>query len=265
MNKDLLIQLVKTSFKLRYNNSLLGFVWVILKPFLMFLINYFVWTNLFPSNIEFFAPKLMLGIVIWTFFQEGIVFGMNGLLDKAAIILKVNFNRQIAVVASTLMAVINFLINMVLFFIIFMIYNVATGRSILLGISPFDFILHIFLFAVVMCILYVFILGVSMFLSIIMIRLRDLQHIMELFFSIAVWLTPVMVQLDFAKTKSDVYYNILSSNPIGWVIEQGRNLLIFNKIENVSQMIVFLVISIIILVLGNRYFARKVKYVAEFF
>jgi len=44
-NFDLLKELVKTRFKLRYNNSILGFIWVLMKPLLNFLILYTIFTG----------------------------------------------------------------------------------------------------------------------------------------------------------------------------------------------------------------------------
>lgn len=271
--KDLLNQLVKTSFKLRYNNSILGIIWVILKPFLMFLIMYFVWSNLFGNKESYFAPKLMLGIVLWTFFNEGIIFGMNGLLDKAGIILKINFNRQIAVLASTLMAVINLSINFVLFIIIFAISNALNKLPFLAVNDLGNYFVGILIFLVAVFALYLVILGTSYFLSIIVVRFRDLQHIMELFFAIFYWITPVLVSYTQANAMSstgNVYKTVLFNNPIGWPIEFGRSLIILNTpIANsqvtVAQVFLLLGIGIALIILGNLYFKNKVKAIAEYF
>ena len=275
--KDLLFELVRTSFKLRYKNSVLGLVWVILKPFLMFLIQYFVWSTIANANNNYFPVKLMLGIVIFTFLNEGIIFGMNGLLDKAGIILKVNFKRHIAVIASTIMAVINFVINMALFTIVFLIY-IATGLANERGVSAitslsqeftqffthFDtHIVEIGYFIFIISILYMFILGASFILSILIVRLRDLQHIFELFFNILYWATPIFYTLKQVENSS--FGQIVKYNPFGLLIESARGTLIFNQITNVPEMLISFVLSIIVLLLGYRYFKVKVKRVAEYF
>lgn len=275
--KDLLFELVRTSFKLRYNNSVLGLVWVILKPFLMFLIQFFVWSTIAQANNNYFPVKLLLGIVIFTFLNEGIIFGMNGLLDKAGIILKVNFKRHIAVIASTIMAVINFCINMALFVIVFLIY-IATGLAQEKGITAmaslsYEFtqffthldthIVEIGYFIFIISILYMFILGASFVLSILIVRLRDLQHIFELFFSILFWATPIFYTLKQVENSS--FGQIVKYNPFGLLIESARGTLIFNQIINVPAMLVFFLLSIILLLLGYRYFKIKVKRVAEYF
>jgi len=251
--KDLLFELVRTSFKLRYNNSILGFLWVLLKPFLTFLILYFVWTS-FSGSKDYYPVKLMLGILLFNFLNEGIIFGMNGLLDKAGIILKVNFKRHIAVIASTLMAVINLVINMVLFTVIFVIY-VMTSLANQRGMNGFESIvfevnklgnnlggfgISILYFILLVSILYVFILGASFFLSIIIIRLRDLQHIFELFFTLLFWATPIVYQLSDIIQKP--FGKIVALNPLGFLIESARQTLIYNNISNLKVTIIMLVI-----------------------
>ncbi|MEI6462376.1 MAG: ABC transporter permease [bacterium] len=274
--KDLLLELVRTSFKLRYNNSVLGFVWVLLKPFLTFLILYFVWTS-FSGSKDYYPVKLMLGIVLFNFVNEGIIFGMNGLLDKAGIILKVNFKRHIAVIASTLMAVINLVINMVLFTIIFVIY-VCTGLARDRGISGIDSLalevnkfvgnfghvgLCILYFVILVSVIYMFILGASFFLSILIVRLRDLQHIFELVFTLLFWATPIVYQLKDIITTP--FGKFVALNPLGFVINSAREALIYNNISNLNVSLIMLVISVVLLVLGYNFFLKKVKRVAEYF
>lgn len=268
--KDLITQLVKTSFKLRYNNSILGFVWVFIKPFVTFLVNYIVWTTLFQNKEDHFAMKLMLGIMMWTFVNEGIIFGMNGLLDKAGIILKVNFPRYTAIIASTLMSVINFIINIILFFIIFSVYNISTNGVLIPGFSISGVLIAIFGLFLSMVTTYLFCLGVSYFLSIVVVRVRDLQHILELFFAIAFWFTPVLVSgsLILASNPANVnspYYIILMNNPIGWIIDFARNTVIFGNFNGIDKVLWVLACVIILSILGSYYFERKVKTVAEYF
>lgn len=259
------MQLVKTSFKLRYNNSFLGFIWVFIKPFVNFLVNYLVWTTLFPNREEFFALKLMLGIMLWTFLNEGVIFGMNGLLDKAGVILKVNFPRYTAIIASTLMSAVNFLVNIVLFFVIFAIYNISTGGNIIGDITLNGTVISLLGIIFSACTIYTICLAVSYFLSIIVIRFRDLQHILELFFSIAFWFTPVLVTTAVISDKTSLYYKIIDNNPIGWILDFARNTVIYSNFDGLLNVVLVLFIAVVVSFLGSYYFERKVKSVAEYF
>jgi len=268
--KDLITQLVKTSFKLRYNNSFLGFIWVFIKPFVSFLVNYIVWTTLFQIKEEYFALKLMLGIMMWTFLNEGIIFGMNGLLDKAGIILKVNFPRYTAIIASTLMSVINFVINIILFMIIFGIYNFTTSGVIMNGFDIIGILIALTGIFISMITTYLICLSLSYFLSIIVIRVRDLQHILELFFSIAFWFTPILVSAELVLASNpdnvnSLYYKVLINNPFGWIIDFARNSVIYGNFNGIDKVLWVLLVVTILSILGSYYFERKVKTVAEYF
>ena len=115
-NYDLLIEMVKTDFKLRYHGSVLGFIWVLLKPFLLFLILYIIFRYLFARGDIYFSLRLLLGLIIFSYFSEGTVHGLGALLSKANVILKVNFPRQIVVVASIINSLITLLISFIILY-----------------------------------------------------------------------------------------------------------------------------------------------------
>ncbi|GAD40571.1 ABC-type polysaccharide/polyol phosphate export systems, permease component [Streptococcus intermedius SK54 = ATCC 27335] len=71
-NMILLREMIKTDFKLRYQGSLIGYLWSILKPLLMFTIMYFVFIRFLRlgGNVPHFAVALLLANVIWSFFQK---------------------------------------------------------------------------------------------------------------------------------------------------------------------------------------------------
>jgi ABC-2 type transport system permease protein len=64
-NRALLIELVKTDFKLRYQGSVVGYLWSLLRPLFMFLILYVVFTTVFPmgKDIPHYPVYLFVGII----------------------------------------------------------------------------------------------------------------------------------------------------------------------------------------------------------
>ena len=96
-HRDLLFELIRTNFKLRYNNSILGFLWVLMKPFLYFLMLFIVFTAFRGGEVSAqYGANLLLGIIVYTLVNEGIIFGMHALTDLAGVILKVNFPRPVS-------------------------------------------------------------------------------------------------------------------------------------------------------------------------
>ena len=92
-NKILLRELVVTDFKLRYQGSVLGYLWSVLRPLFLFAILYVVFEKFLRMgrDIEHFGVYLLLGIVLWTFFTEATNMGLQAIINRGDLIRKINF------------------------------------------------------------------------------------------------------------------------------------------------------------------------------
>ncbi len=248
---DLLIQLVKTSFKIKYNGSVLGVVWVILKPFMQFLILYTVFSQ-FGGNsaLDNFTIYLLTGLVIFSFFQESMMSGAHALLDKAHIILKVNFNKTLAIYATFILALINLVINSIIISI-FIIFNPI--HTNLLAIMYMLFVLTSLATGLV---------GISFFTSIVSVKFRDMQHIIEVAMQLMFYATPIFYQLEIVPDK---FRSILQLNPLYIFIEAIREALIYGEIIYVKRVVFLTIISVFVFLLGRLFFKNKVVQIAEYF
>ncbi len=249
-DRDLLIELIRTNFKLRYNNSALGFTWVLLKPFLTFAVLYAVFGLRENQQIQHFSIYLLSGIILFTFVNEGVIFGLNALLDKANIILKVNFNRTIAVISSEVMAWVNLSINLIIL-LIFIAFNP-------IDVNPTSFAYLILNLATVA----IGLMGISFFSSIIMIKLRDIQNIVELIMQLLFYGSAIFYPIEQIPQK---FRFIFELNPMYILINASREALIYGKIVMEDKVFILFFISLLLFVLGRFYFMKKVKKVAEYF
>ena len=105
-NKILLKAMVSTDFKLRYQQSVLGYLWSILKPLLLFTIMYFVFVRFmrFGDDVPHFAVALLLGIVMWNFFNETTTGGMMSIVGHGDLLRKIHFSKYVVVIASSMSA-----------------------------------------------------------------------------------------------------------------------------------------------------------------
>src|SRR5574343_1726862 len=102
--KELVLRLAKTDFKLRYHGSALGYVWAILRPLLMFTILNFVFSSIFNfrnSGTPNYPLELLTGILMFQFFSEGTVSGMNALLAKSQLVTKIYIPRWTIILGAT--------------------------------------------------------------------------------------------------------------------------------------------------------------------
>lgn len=214
-NRILLRELVVTDFKLRYQGSVLGYLWSLLKPLMLFAILYVVFIHFmrFGSGGEHFAVQLLLGIVMWTFFTEATVQGMQAIVGRGDLIRKVNFPKYIIVVSGTISALINMLLNLVVVFVYVTINGV-------------DFHWSVLLLPVIILELYVFALAIAFLLSALYVKFRDISHIWEVFMQGLFYATPILYPLSFVTRVSENASHLLMLSPVAQIIQDARHLAI---------------------------------------
>ena len=251
---DLFKELVRTNFKLKYKGSILGFLWVLLKPFFIFLILFAIFVNIVKGTTDMsskeFALYLLIGMVFFNFFNEGIIFGMNSLLDKSQIILKVNFNRLIAVASSIALALINFGINL----IIVAVVSAFVGAHITVASA-------LYLLAVIAA-MVILIFAISLFTSIILIRLRDLTHITELALQLLFYASAVFIPIESIPER---FHELILLNPIAVFIQTARSAVMYGTIDRLDFVATAIVASTILFFLGFAFFENRVKKITEYF
>ena len=114
---DLFYELIRTDFILRYHNSLLGFIWVLLKPFLIFVILVTVFSLVFKIQDRLYPLNLLLGILIYSYFAEATLRGITSLTEKSTIIIKVNFPKVIVIFTSVVNSFISFFFGFLVFLV----------------------------------------------------------------------------------------------------------------------------------------------------
>lgn len=250
-NKDLLFELTKTSFKLRYNGSVLGMIWVLLKPLLIFTIQYIVFSTFFKNqSISNYPIYLLLGILLYNYFNEAVIFGMNSLLDKAHIILKVNFAKNVAVMSAIFMALVNLLINLIVL-LIFIFFNEVNAN--LESVLYSGFILLTLTLA-----LY----AVALFSSVIAVKIRDLKNIFEIFIQLGYYLVPIFYPITIIP---ESYRPIIELNPLTIIIQSIRSAIIDGQIINLKSNIIIGLATLVLLALGTVFFNKNIKRIAEYY
>lgn len=249
---ELLKEFIATDFKLRYKNSYLGIVWIVLKPLATFAVIYVIWSNIFKMEANY-KMGLLLGIMIMNMFSEGVMNGLTSLMTKAGIILKINFPREIAVMSSVAIALIDFFFNM----IVFVIFSIWTP------VHPT--FLGILLFILAILALFTFILGISFFTSVIFIKLRDIHNLTIVALQLVFWATPIYYTLDMLPGKMQ---KIIKLNPLTLIVTYARKGLIEGAMvrgEDFLQLALVALVCLLVFLLGLMFFRKRVTKIAEYF
>jgi ABC-2 type transport system permease protein len=256
-NRALLGELVRTDFKLRYQGSVLGYAWSLLRPLLLFLILYTVFVKFLKigRGIPHYPIILLLGIVLWNFFSEMTSISLSSIVMRGDLIRKIRIPRWIIVVSSSVTALINLTLNLVVV-LVFLIFNRVPITS------------SIFLLPLVLLQLYLFSLGVSLILATAYVKYRDVTHIWEVSLQGLFYLTPILYPLTLI-TKN-LYQRILMISPIATAIQDARDVTVSHSTLTIAKVyssepirIVPYAITIVVLITGILYFKKEAKNFAE--
>jgi len=260
-NRILLRELVVTDFKLRYQGSVLGYFWSLLKPLMLFGIMFVVFVHFlrFGEGIPHFAVSLLLGLVLWTFFTEATSQGMGAIVGRGDLIRKINFPKYIIVMSGTISALINLILNLIIVFIFMAFDGVDFGWTILL--FPFTVLL-----------IYIFSLGVAFFLAALFVKFRDIGHLWEVLLQGLFYGTPILYPLEMViRVGGDFAAQLLMISPIAVLFQQARaqvvghdNVVTADQLfSNPLWLILPYAIILITLILATVYFKKNQSKFAE--
>ena len=199
-----------TDFKIKYDNSVLGYLWSLLKPLLMFGTLYLVFSVFVRWDVENYKLYLLLGIILWNFLSEVTLNSMVLLGGKAPILKKIYFPRWIIVIASSLTSVFSLLLNVVVFFIFFIL-------------SGAHFHITIWFLPLYLVELYVLTVGATLLLCALYPKFRDIHHIWEVFVQLGFWATPIIYPISIVPEK---YHKLIFLNPAARIIQGCRQAII---------------------------------------
>ncbi|MGT2754635.1 ABC transporter permease [Streptococcus ovis] len=258
-NRILLSELIKTDFKLRYQGSVVGYLWSILKPLMTFAIMYIVFVRFLPlgGNVPHWAVALLLGNVIWSFFSEATNMGMVSIVTRGDLLRKLSFSKHIIVLSAICGAMINFSINFVVVLVFALINGVKFSWTIFL--TPLLFI-ELFLFA----------FGIALLLSTLFVKFRDLGQIWEVFMQAGMYATPIIYPITIVLEKSQFAGKLLMLSPLAQIIQDIRyflidraNVTIWQLSDNWVYILIPYLIPIIVFTIGLTVFNRNAKKFAE--
>lgn len=210
-NFNLARELAWTQFKLKYTGSVLGYVWSLVKPLMLFSIMYAIFVVFFKQQSNEFPLQLLVGIVFFTFFTDCTSAAMVALAGNAGLLQKAYFPRWILIIASSMTATMTFLINLTLIIII------ATP------LGHLHLSLRSFAVIPILAELYVLALGLAFLLSTLFVFYRDLGHIWEISTQVLFYASAIVYPVSRVPARFVLPFFI---NPLAQIIEDVRHALV---------------------------------------
>jgi ABC-2 type transport system permease protein len=256
-NRALLSELVRTDFKLRYQGSVLGYTWSLLRPLLMFLILYLIFARFLNlgDEIPHYPIYLLLGIVLWQFFSDMTNQSLSSVVNRGDLVRKIRIPRWMIVLSSSVSAIINLGLNLVVVGI-FMAFN-----------KP-EISLSAIWFPVMLIEIYLFAMGLSLFLAAAYVKYRDITYIWEVLMQAGFYLTPILYPM--SKITNITFQKLLLLNPMAQSIQDARTGLVTPETVTIAEVfqsssarLIPLAITLVVLVIGVLYFRKESKHFAE--
>jgi ABC-2 type transport system permease protein len=258
--------IARNEFKLKFFGSVLGYVWQVMKPLLLFAVMYAFFVLIAhvgrggkPSE-KFYGVQLLGSIVLFTFFQEATGGAVRCVVDRENLVRKIQFPRLAIPLAMVLLSFFNLIMNLV----VVLIFALAFGVRPMLSWLELPLILAM---------LVVLATGFAMLLSAMFVRFRDMQPIWEVVTQIVFYGSPVIIPIATVREKlytRPLLYHIYMLNPLASVFQQFRHAIVTHATASAGAAIgswagLLEPIGIVIAVfaLGFWVFNRSAPYVAE--
>ncbi len=245
--RNLIWQLAWSEFKLRYKNSILGYLWSLLEPMLMLLVLYVVFSNLMKVQVEYYQLFLLLGIILWGFLSRATTIGMFSIVGKPGMVKKIYFPRDIFVISSCVTALLMSIFESLIFIMFMVLFRVPI--SINLIYAPF----------ILFC-LFIISLGLSLALSALNVFYRDVQFIWQVLLQIGYFATPILYTIDIFPQNLQKFVLL---NPVARILISARDTIIYSSPAKAEDLLFMFLSAIIFLFVGYIIFSRLEPRFAE--
>ncbi len=249
-HRNLIYNLVKREVIGRYRGSMMGLLWSFFNPILMLVVYTFVFSVVFKarwaggtdSKTEF-ALVLFAGLMVYNLFAECMNRAPGLILSNVNYVKKVVFPLEILPIVAIGSATFHFLISLFVWLIFYLIFFGIPQASVLL-------------FPVVLAPFFLLTLGLSWFLASLGVYLRDVSQIVGVMTTALMFLSPIFYPIT---ALPEEYQLFLQINPLTFIIEQARDVMIWGKRMNWIAWAIYMVFAAIVTWLGFAWFQKTRK------
>jgi ABC-2 type transport system permease protein len=207
---DLLWLMSVTEFKRVYFGTVLGYLWSLIRPLMLFGVLLFVFTQVFKigsKEVEHYPVLLLLGIVLFTFFQESTSNSVTSVVSQEGVVRKTQFPRLVIPLSTVLTGAFNFCLNLIVVFAFIFAFGVEPAWTWLL-------------LPLALALLFVLTAAVSVALSVLYVRFRDVAIIWIVFAQVLFYATPILYPI--TAFHNETLEHVLMINPLAVIFEQVR-------------------------------------------
>ena len=237
---DVIVTLSMKDFKIRYRNSMLGFIWSLLNPLAYMVILWFVFSRLLTPSIPNFAAWILIGILIWRFFAQGTTQGLYSLLSNPSLVGKIYLPRFMIVLSNNVANLLGASLE----------FAALIPVLILLGISLNAYMLFLPILLAAECLL---VFALSLSLSSLTLRYRDFHQLWDIALQLGFFLSPIVYDVHMVPVR---YRSLYELNPVTLLIDQTRTIFLSGGLPSAFSSVVLFATILVLLGSGYLIFTR---------
>ncbi len=242
--KDLLYELVSRDLKLKYRRSVLGYLWSILNPLLIMLVLYIVFSNMFRFNIENYPVYLISGQMTFNYMNSATTQAIYSITDNGSLLKKTYVPKYIFTLSKITSGLIDYIFSL--------------GAMILVMLfTRTSFHWHMLLIPVVALELYLFCIGLGMFLATANVFFRDIQYIYGAFMTAWMYCTPIFYP--FEQLPGTLQLIVKICNPMYSYVTQFRDLVLNGQVPGYRLLLAGCGYAVIAMCIGILTFKKNEK------
>jgi ABC-2 type transport system permease protein len=261
--------IARSEFKLKFFGSALGYLWQVMRPLLLFGVLYVFFVEVFHINKgqgvagHFYGAQLLGSIVLFTFFSEATSGSVRSVVDRENLVRKIQFPRLAIPTSVVLLAIFNLGLNL----LVVMIFALVEGVRPMVSWLELPLILGMLVLVSA---------GISMLLSALFVRFRDISPIWEVLSQILFYASPVILPAEAVRKElahgslNHFLYHLYTLNPLVTIFQQFRHAMINSDTYSAGQvmeswpaLLAPVALVVILFVLGFWVFNRAAPHIAE--
>ena len=203
---ELLSQLVRKDLKVKYQGSVLGFVWSLANPLFMLGIYYVIFTYVFDAGVPSYHVYLMAGLLSFTAFSQGVANASTSVVGNAGLVKKVRFPLAVLPLSGVGFAMVQLALQLPVLLVI----------ALVSGINFFG--LQFLLIVPALALLLVLTVALGTLASALNVRYRDTSHFVEIFMLVWFWTNPILYRVGLVKEQLGDLFWVYFLNPTATIV-----------------------------------------------
>ncbi len=237
----LLQNLIQRDIKVKYRRSTLGILWSVLNPLLMMIVLTMVFSFVFKNNIENYPVYLLSGQLLFTYFTESTSMSMESVIGYSPLIKKVYVPKYIFPLEKSCFAFINMSFSLIALIMVMIVTRAPFHPTIFLAVYP-------------LIMLFIFSLGVGLFLSSAAIFFRDIIHLWSVFTTALMYASAIFYPTSILD--GTVMQVLINFNPLYWYIDAFRQVVLRGEFFSLNHILVCALCAVVAMFIGLKTFKK---------